>query len=229
MDVIAHRGFAAEGVENARSRLVAAAAEADAVEFDVRLAADGEPVVFHDERVDRLTAHDGPVKSFTAAELGEMTLNGTDEGIPTLESILDALSGPIVAECKIPSVPDRLVALLLGYDDPVTASSFRPSALRDLPTGIERAVLCAPPDSAVELPADVTVGLDVGRAVAEELGADAIQPHHSLCTRSAVADCQAAGLSVVAWTIRAPETGAAMDEAGVDGVIADSPRFVDSE
>jgi glycerophosphoryl diester phosphodiesterase len=226
MDVIAHRGFADEGVENALSTLVAAADRADAVEFDVRLAADGEPVVIHDATVDRLTDAEGPVDSYTAAELGELSLRGTDEGIPTLQAVLEALSGPIVAELKTQTVPDRLVELLTDYDGPVTVSSFRAGTLRALPASIDRAVLCAPDDHGEPLPDGVTVGLEDGRSVATGLDAAGIHLHHSLCTPAAVADCQAAGLAVAAWTVRSRETAAAMRAAGVDAVIADSPAYV---
>lgn len=229
MDVIAHRGFAATGVENARSTLREAVARADGVEFDVRLAADGEPVVFHDERVDRLTDREGCVADFTAAELGGMCLADTHEGIPALARVLDALTGPIVPELKTEAVPDRVVSLLAAYPDPVLVSSFRPSALEALPEAFDRAVLCGTPAMAADLPEGSPAGLDRGLAVARWLDAAAIHPHHSLCSPEAVADCHAAGLAVNAWTVRSRDVGRAMRKAGVDGAITDDPAYVGAE
>jgi len=42
---------------------------ADAIELDVRLTADGAPVVIHDATLDRTTDRTGPVAALTLAEL----------------------------------------------------------------------------------------------------------------------------------------------------------------
>lgn len=224
MDVIAHRGFAAEGVENALSTLSAAVPEADGVEFDVRVSADGVPVVFHDETVDRLTANTGPVAAHTAAELSGMALAGTDETIPRLPTVLDRLSGPINPELKVAAGLDRTFALLSGYGDRVLVSSFRTDVLAAVPAALDRAVLVAPRDG--DVPPEVVTSLPAATDAASRLGAEAVHPHVSLCTAASVADLQSAGLAVNAWTVRSREVGAAMGEAGVDAVIADSPSYV---
>lgn len=226
MDVIAHRGFAGVDVENSLSALTDAADRADAVEFDVRLAADGVPVVFHDRTVDRLTDHAGAVADYEADELGRMCLAGTDDTIPTLGAVLDGLSGPIVPELKTDAVTDRLRSLLDGYPDPVLVSSFRPGPLSALADAFETAVLCAPAN-AEGLPEVAPAGFEAGLDVADDLDAAALHPHHSLCSPATVERAQTAGLAVNAWTIRSPETARAMAEADVDGVIADSPADVD--
>lgn len=231
MDVIAHRGFAAEGVENSLPRLVAAAERADAVEFDVRLSRDDVPVVFHDERVDRLTEASGPVDAFAADELGELRLEGTDATIPTLEAVLEALSGPIVPELKVESVPTAVTEVLGAYEGPVLVSSFRPTALRALPPSLDRAILASPPtdDADWSFPEGTPHTMDAAIEVAANLDASAIHPHTALCEPEAVDRAQGAGFAINAWTIRDRETAAAMRAAGVDGVIADSPSFVSLE
>lgn len=228
MDVIAHRGFAEAGVENALSTLVAAEGDADAVEFDVRAAADGVPVVFHDETVDRLTDATGAVTDFTAEELASLTLVGIDETIPRLSTVLDRLSGPIVPELKTRDGIERTVELLAGYDGPVLVSSFAPAALRALSDDFDRALLVAPPDGGHGpwLPEGAVTSISEAMALARELGCAAVHPHHSLCSTDAVADLQADGLAVNAWTIRSRETAEQVREAGVDGAIADSPAYV---
>jgi len=226
MEVIAHRGFAATGVENAPATLLAAAGRADAVEFDVRLSRDGVPVVFHDERVDRLTDAVGAVDSFTVADLTAMGLAGTDETLPRLSTVLDRLRGPIDPELKVDGVPDRLVALLDGYDDRVRVSSCRPDALRALPSRFDRAVLVAPAGEG-ELPADAPRSVRDGIALARELDAVAVHPHHAHCTAETVAAAHEAGLAVNAWTVRTRATAVRLARRGVDGVIADSPAVVE--
>src|SRR5205085_1804677 len=62
--VVAHRGDPSASPENTLAAFEdALAAGADAVEFDVRLSADGFPVVIHDAFVDRTTGGVGPVRS----------------------------------------------------------------------------------------------------------------------------------------------------------------------
>jgi glycerophosphoryl diester phosphodiesterase len=58
----------------------------DAVEFDVHLARDGEPVVIHDPSLERTTEGTGPVADRTATDLAAM-------GIPSLEAVLDVYAG----------------------------------------------------------------------------------------------------------------------------------------
>jgi glycerophosphoryl diester phosphodiesterase len=228
VELIAHRGFPEEGVENALPRLQTAASRADAVEFDIRKSCDGVPVVCHDERVDRLTDASGPVGAFPASELTELALAGTDATIPTLEGVLEAVSGPIVPDLKVESVDQALLAHLEGYDGPVLASSFRPSLLSALPAGLDRAILVAPPDQDREwpVPAATPTSMDEGVDLAASLAAEAVHPHASLCTAEAVTRAKSAGFAVNAWTIRSRETARAVRAAGVDGAIADSPRYV---
>ena len=61
---IAHRGLhdAAKGrIENTASAFEAAIAKGYAIECDLQAADDGEPVVFHDERLERLMEADGEI------------------------------------------------------------------------------------------------------------------------------------------------------------------------
>lgn len=228
MDLIAHRGYPDEGVENALPTLVAATGRADAVEFDVRRSRDGVPVVFHDERVDRLTAATGPVETFDADELIALSLEGTAATIPTLATVLEELTGPVVPDLKVDAVDEGLVDQLQSYDGRVLASSFRPALLSDLPAGIKRGVLVAPPDEAREwaVPSTTPTAMAEGIQVAASLSADTVHPHTSLCTADSVAEAHAAGFAVNAWTVRSRETARAVREGGVDGAIADSPRYV---
>lgn len=227
MEVIAHRGFADCGTENALETLRRATDVADAVEFDVRLAGDGEPVVFHDRTVDRLTGACGPIAAHTAAELAELALDGTAGTIPTLAAVLDALEGPVVVDLKADDVTDRLLGLLRAYDGSVLVSAFDPDVLAALPGDVDVALLCAPAGFQEDLPEEAPA--DVGAAVDRAAGMDAtaVHPHVSQCSPGAVATAHGAGLRVNAWTVRSREVAAALQRADVDGAIADSPDYVD--
>lgn len=228
MDVIAHRGFAGDGVENALPTLRAAESVADAVEFDVRLAGDGVPIVFHDDTVDRLTGASGPVGAFAADDLGQLRLAGNDATIPSLAALLDTLSGPIVADLKVEKLTEDLVTLLRNYDARVLVSSANPRVLEALPADLATAVLVLPAsvDADWDIPAGAPRSFDAGIALAERVNAAALHAHTSLCNEARIRRAQAVVFAVNAYTIRDSETAAAMRAAGVDGLIVDSPDAV---
>jgi glycerophosphoryl diester phosphodiesterase len=140
---IAHRGLhdRARGViENSRAAVAAAVAAGYGVEIDVQEAACGEPMVFHDDDLPRLTGVQGPVRDRSAAELAEIELRGGDETVPRLAEILDRVAGraPLLIEIKDQTLclgPDvgalerRVAALLEGYGGPVAVMSFNPHSV----------------------------------------------------------------------------------------------------
>ncbi len=115
--VLAHRGGAALWPENTLTAFSGAwELGVDVLEMDVRLTADGVPVVIHDRSVDRTTDGSGPVGSFTLAELkqldaayyfsplddpGNFLLRGTGISIPTLQEVFEAFpDAPMLVESK---------------------------------------------------------------------------------------------------------------------------------
>ncbi|MEE8246246.1 MAG: glycerophosphodiester phosphodiesterase family protein, partial [Alphaproteobacteria bacterium] len=84
----AHRGLHEEGVpENSLAAFEAALRAGYGIELDVRLAADGVPVVFHDASLERLTGRAAPVSAFTSAELARFRLGDSDQRIPRLKEV----------------------------------------------------------------------------------------------------------------------------------------------
>jgi glycerophosphoryl diester phosphodiesterase len=150
--VVAHRGASVEQPENTITAFEAAIdAGADAVEFDVRMTADGHAVVMHDPDVSRTTDGRGLVSEMKLEEIRTL-------GIPTVEEALACLSGRAAADIEIKNLPgepdftpDRepaveatLAALdSVGFSGQVIVSSFNPAsiahsrALRpEVPTGL---------------------------------------------------------------------------------------------
>jgi glycerophosphoryl diester phosphodiesterase len=90
-----HRGAAGEAPENTFAGFaLAAAAGVDYLELDVRLAADGVAMVFHDDDLDRTTDGSGPPEARSSAELLALDAGGwfgpqfLGERIPTLDAFL---------------------------------------------------------------------------------------------------------------------------------------------
>lgn len=133
----AHRGLHEEGVpENSLAAFEAALRAGYGIELDVRLAADGVPVVFHDASLERLTGRAGAVSVLTSAELARTRLGDSDQRIPRLEEVLSLVRGeaPLLVEIKNPrhragALEAAVWALLEGYPGPVAALSFNPLTL----------------------------------------------------------------------------------------------------
>jgi glycerophosphoryl diester phosphodiesterase len=130
----AHRGLHGGGrVENSRAAFEAAVAAGHGIELDVQASRDGEAFVFHDDELDRLTGERGSLIGYSTRELGEITLSGCEEPIPTLADVLALVRGrvPVLVEVKIPG--RRVARLCLavfraleGYRGPVAVMSFNP-------------------------------------------------------------------------------------------------------
>lgn len=104
---IAHRGLhrAERGiVENTLSAVRAGMERGYAVEVDLQPAKGEEPVVFHDDELDRLIDVKGLVKHYTPAELARLPYKATTDRIFTLDELFETVAGkvPLVVEVKTP-------------------------------------------------------------------------------------------------------------------------------
>src|SRR5262249_24186187 len=116
---------------------------ADGVELDARLCRSGEVVVFHDERLERLTGATGRVADTSWADLAGLEVRAGPAGaapgrIPLLSDVLEALPRTAFVNVQLksedwtgPRGADAAGALLEagGPEGPVVASSFDPRCL----------------------------------------------------------------------------------------------------
>lgn len=96
--IFAHRGASAHAPENTLAAFeLAIQQNADGIELDVKLSADGQVVVIHDSTLDRTTGARGRVKDLSLADLRSLDAGSyfapdfKAEQIPTLEQVFDAL------------------------------------------------------------------------------------------------------------------------------------------
>lgn len=132
---VAHRGlWSPDGApENSLAAFQAACAGGYGIELDVQLTADGEAVVFHDDRLERMTGQEGRLRDHTAAELGAMALKGTDETIPTLADTLTMIGhrAMVFIELKTPfgdvgPLEKRVTEVLVDHNGPTAVIGFNP-------------------------------------------------------------------------------------------------------
>jgi len=136
---IAHRGLhdLAAGIpENSLAAFTAAAEAGYAIELDLQPAADHEPMVFHDDGLERLTGRTGTFRDLPSEALADIRLTGSDQHIPTLKTVLATVAGaaPLLIELKgmAPAVgvlESRVADLLGDYDGVVAVQSFNPHSM----------------------------------------------------------------------------------------------------
>ncbi len=229
--LIGHRGAAGLAPENTLpSFRKALDLGLRAVELDVRLTRDRVLIVFHDDRLDRLTPLRGPVAERDWRELsGLPVLPGAfggafpDARIPTLEEVLAALPPEcrVVVELKADPVrPAELVretlAVLAGDPDPrrLRVISFEQDLLRRARSEggvLELGILARPAEMSALLPR------------AREVGARALHPHFSAVDGELVHAAAEEGFRVSTWTVNNADEARRLAELGVEELATDYP------
>jgi len=205
---LAHRGDHRHLPENSVAALVAGARApmGHGVEFDVRVAADGVPVVIHDATLDRVQGVALSVAETSAAELAK-------HGVPSLADVLAALPASAFLDVELKVVPGPEVArVLTAARGPAPAaavvSSFHPEALEVI---------------AAEAPgwarwANVLWVDEAIVGMARDLGCRGIAAAHGAIDRRTAALVGAAGLDLAAWTITRRPTFERLARLGVGAV-----------
>lgn len=144
--VIGHRGASGSAPENTLASFDLALEQgAEALEFDVRVTADGVPVVCHDPTQDRTTDQTGPIRLATLAQIraadagARFSLNGVDYPfrgreirIPTLGEVLNRYRDvPLLIELKTVDGHQAIKEVLIGAEASgrVVLASFADRAL----------------------------------------------------------------------------------------------------
>lgn len=142
---IAHRGLhnKTSGItENSRTAFELAIARGFGIECDLQLSADDQPMVIHDDTLDRVTEKKGKVEAFSADDIAAQPLAGSRTLDHTLRfaELLELVNGqvPLAVELK-PQSRDRnhllakkAVAALKGYKGPFAFITFDPRLLTAL-------------------------------------------------------------------------------------------------
>lgn len=136
---MAHRGLhdPEQGIiENSASAFGAAVEAGYGIECDIQVSADGEAMVFHDAKLDRLTESPGRLASRNASEIGTLRLGGSSDTIQTLGELLEQVGGrvPLLIEIKKTeqrpgALEERTRDLLASYSGPAAVMSFSPHSM----------------------------------------------------------------------------------------------------
>lgn len=205
---LAHRGDWRRGPENSLAALQAALAVpgCDGLEFDVRVAADGVPVVVHDATLRRVYNRPESVDAIRSEAL-------VDLGIPTLDDVIRSVGRrPFLdVELKVDTGAAGVEVLAAGRGPELhnaVVSSFDRSALEGVR---HRAPTWPRWLNATELD-QATV------ADAVALGCQGVSIEWHAVDAASMARARAAGLVVAAWTVRRRSTFDRLADLGVVAV-----------
>jgi glycerophosphoryl diester phosphodiesterase len=176
----------------------------DGFEFDVRLTADGRPVVCHDPKIHGIEiAHASP------GELKEF---------PLLEQVLARYQTRafLDIEIKVPGLEQIVMAALRAHPPQrgYVVSSFLPDALlglRGLDPDLPLGLIC-------ETPSEL--------AAWEQLPVQLVISHYTLMNVDSYQTLHAAGKKVFTWTVNRKEQMIHFKDLGVDGIISDDTEML---
>ncbi len=149
----AHRGLWQAGglPENSLAAFLAAAEHGLGIEFDIRPAADGVPIIFHDPTLDRMTETSGMIETRKSEALIGIPLIGGGE-IISLATLLQAwpATTPLLCELKVDGATDpatlakTVAEQIQTHNGPAAMMSFSTEAVAAIPPGIMKGQLILP-------------------------------------------------------------------------------------
>jgi glycerophosphoryl diester phosphodiesterase len=232
--IFAHRGASAHAPENTLAAFeLALAHNADAIELDVKLSADGHAIVILDPKVDRTTGSRGLVKDLPLRELRDLDAGSFfsekfhGEKIPTLEEDFEAVGKRTFINVELTNYntpQDQLVETVCtlvkkcGLQEHVIFSSFFASNLSKA-----QAYLPEVPRGLLALNGWLgawarSFGFAFGKY-------QALHPYLTDVTSQQVQRVHRLNRRIHVWTVNAAEDMRRLFHWGVDGIFTDDPQL----
>lgn len=225
-----HRGASGYVPENTLEAFqLAADLNADGIELDIQLSADGKIVVIHDEMIDRTSSGKGFVKDMTLDELRRYSYNMTFPeqkrcDIPLMSEVFELIRPTdltINIELKTgvfdyEGIEEKILAMCAEYgmEDRVIYSSFNHYS-------IKRIQKLSPSSATAFLFQDGPIGMP---AYAHKHHVNAVHPWFvSLRYKDFMKECNELGLEVNTWTVNEEEYIRMCMQYGVHAIITNYP------
>jgi glycerophosphoryl diester phosphodiesterase len=237
--VIAHRGNSAHAPEDTLESLrQGLALGADGIEFDVRLSADGVPVIIHDPTLERTTDGHGLVAEHTAAALRafdagfRFTRDGgrtfpyrsTGVRIATLDEVLESFPGvPCILEIKAPEATGPTLHALErhGARNRVLIGSFSEAAHAQLAgRGFH---ITASKRDITRLFWRALAGLSSGPVSYQACSVPPVWKHLPIPVRRFARMLHRRGIPTHCWTVNDPAVARRLWDGGVNAILSDDP------
>ena len=234
--VMGHRGAAGLAPENTLAAVRKAAANGlDWIEFDIMLTGDDRPVIFHDDKLDRVTGTKGLMAKTRLQELDRLDAGRwfdpafAGERVPGLADFLSEALGlglRVNAEIKPSKSRDRETAevalaelsrLWPAEAPPPLISSFRPDCLE--------VALARRPDWPRALIVSDLKKRD-WRALLDRFHCVSFHVFRERADADLVAEIKARGLAMACYVVNDPEEARRLYRLGIDCMITDDPQKI---
>lgn len=225
--ITAHRGASHGAPENTRASIELAIDEqADYTEIDVRLTADGVPVLMHDRALFRTTGVVNNIDKVTYAEVASYDVGGryakefVGENVPRLQDILEEYGRKIKFNIELKEkdnreLADAVVTLIKSYE--LEEQCVITSAFYEQLVYVKNAN------------ASIKTGYILSLVYGEVFGYDAadfFSIKSESITEQMVRGAHMKGKEIHAWTVNKAYEIKRMQELGVDNIITDNPAYV---
>ena len=229
--VIAHRGDKIHAPENTLAAFKLAAENgADAIEFDLKLTADGRVVVLHDQTVNRTTNGTGRIYQLLFAAVRDLDagawFSGSFRGerIPTLDEVFESVDKRMYFNVELANYAtpgDGLVTKVVdlvkkhNLQNRILFSSFylrNLQIMRLLMPEVPRGLLCRR-----------GIRGAWGRTFSWRGDYFALHPHLDNVDPRLVSRIHTSGKRVHVWTVNQEEDLKRMIDLGIDAIITDDP------
>jgi len=230
--IFAHRGDCSHAPENTiPSFEIAIEKGTDAIELDVKLSADNQAVVIHDQTVDRTTDGTGRVNQLTLEELKKLDAGSFFDAryagtrIPTLDEVFERVGKRVLINVELTnyaSPRDQLIPIVAeivkrhNMEADVLFSSFRPGNLvhmRELLPDVPGGILCQ----------GGLLGAISRSSLMLKTSPQLIHPNLIDVTPEFVTREHHRGRRVHVWTVNRDKDILRLKEMGVDGIFTDDP------
>jgi glycerophosphoryl diester phosphodiesterase len=211
---LAHRGDWRHAPENSLAAMIAAlqAPACDGLEFDVRHALDGVPIILHDATLARVQG-----LAVAAADLAAIELEPL--GVPSLATVLAAAGPRPFLDIELKERPNKAC-----FDEIETARGAPEGGLaRAVISSFDPGVLVAVAEDYPRWPRWLNTH-DLGEPTVERavaLGCAGIAADWRVIDARTAARVAAAGLTLAAFTVRRRSTAARLERLGVSAICAE--------
>jgi len=225
--IFAHRGASAHAPENTLAAFELALQQgADAIELDVKLSADGIPVVIHDPTVDRTTNGSGTVANLGLAALKELDA-GEGQQIPTLDEVFATVGGKMLINVELTNYKTRDDALVDKVAEVVNQHNLAEKIIFSsfLPKNLKRASELLPQTPRGLLALPNFLGWITRRILFKRRDCQALHPELKDVSQKEIARVHAMGRRIHVWTVNKAEDMRRLADWGVDGIFTDDPEL----
>lgn len=233
MEIIGHRGFAAIAPENTMiSFLYALENGAHSLEFDLQLSADGVPVIFHDERLDRLTNTPGKIREKNLLELQNLDVGAwfgpefVGQHIPTLTDALHLLKQvdqylyfDIKPHCQWSDQDVKNLITILTEFDVLHKSiiySFNDQFIEQVRRESQEVILAHIAADMASYERELTRAVTAGDKIM-------ISEYHILLNQpSLITASRSQGVDVVVWTVDSQDDWQKLRDLGIERIVTNA-------